>query len=275
MNALAVIAMKEIRDGIRNRWVVGSILLLTVLAVSLLLLGSAATGTVRADPMAITVVSLSSLTVYLLPLIALTLSFDALIGEFERGTMLLLLAYPVTRWQIIAGKFMAHMTILAAAVLVGYGVTGMALGITGGVEKSGLLAYLGMMGSSILLGAVFVGLGYLVSMLSRERATAVAYAIGVWLVFVVLYDLMLLGIVVADESHNVSQQLFSVLLLASPTDVYRILNLTGTDAVKLVSGMATVANTMELNSSVLVMIMVGWVAAPLIATGILFNRREL
>ena len=275
MNTIMVIALKEIRDGIRNRWVVGSILLLTVLALSLLLLGSAPGGAIKADPLAVTVVSLSSLTVYLLPLIALTLSFDALIGEFERGTMLLLLTYPVKRWQIIVGKFLAHMAILAAAVLVGYGLTGAALGLTGEVERSGIVAYLGMMGSSLLLGAVFIGLGYLVSMLARERATAIAYAIGVWLVFVVLYDLMLLGIVIADESHNLKQQLFSILLLASPTDVYRILNLTGTDAVKLVTGMTSVAKTMDLNKIQLIMIMGGWIVIPLITTCILLNRREL
>ena len=73
MNALAVIALKEIRDGIRNRWVISCILVLALLAVSQLLLGSAPGGSLKADPMAVTVVSLSSLSVYLIPLIALML----------------------------------------------------------------------------------------------------------------------------------------------------------------------------------------------------------
>ncbi len=275
MNAVWVIAMKEIRDGIRNRWVAGSILLLTILAVSLLLLGSAPAGSVKADTMAVTVVSLSSLTVYLLPLIALTLSFDALIGEFERGTMLLLLTYPVRRWQIIAGKFSGHLAILAAAVLVGYGLTGVVIGFTGEPGSSAIFAYILMMGSSVLLGAAFIGLGYLVSVLVRERAAAVACAIGMWLGFVVLYDLMLLGIVVADESHNLSQRLFSFMLLVNPTDVYRILNLTGTNVVNAITGMADVAATMELNKSVLIMILAGWVVVPIITVVFLFNRRDL
>ena len=42
-----------------------------------------------------TVVSLASLTVFLVPLIALLLAYDAIVGEAERGTLLLLLAYPV------------------------------------------------------------------------------------------------------------------------------------------------------------------------------------
>lgn len=275
MNALLTIAMNEIRDGIRNRWVIGSILLLAVLAMSLLLLGSSPVGAVKADTMAVTVVSLSSLTVYLLPLIALTLSFDALIGEFERGTMLLLLTYPVRRWQVVAGKFVGHLAILAIAVLLGYGTAGIAIGLTGDTDRAGIQAYISMMASSLLLGAVFIGLGYVVSIVARERATALAYAVGVWLCFVVLYDLLLLGIVVADEAQNLNQRLVSLLLLINPTDTYRILNLTGTEAVKVVTGMSAVADNLAVGKSTLLTIMVAWIVVPLVATGILFNRKEL
>lgn len=275
MNAILTIALKEVRDGIRNRWVIGSVLLLMVLAGSLMMLESAPAGSIKADAMAVMVVSLSSLSVYLIPLIALTLSFDALIGEFEQGTMLLLLTYPVKRWQIIIGKFVGHFAILAAAIFVGYGLTGSTLGLQGEIATSSIAAYIGMMSSSLLLGAVFLGLGYLVSMLARERATAVAYAIGVWLLFVVLYDLALLGVLVADEAQNLNQHLLSFLLLVSPTDVYRILNLTGTEAVKTMTGMTTVAEAMVLNKGSLIAIMLGWIVVPMVVTGILFNRREL
>ena len=189
--------------------------------------------------------------------------------------MLLLLTYPVKRWQIIVGKFVGHFAILAVAILVGYGLTGSIIGLGGETDSSSVAAYVGMMSSSLLLGAVFLGLGYLVSALARERATAVAYAIGVWLLFVVIYDLVLLGIVVADEAHNLNQEFFSFLLLISPTDVYRILNLTGTEVVKMMTGMTTLAETMNLNKGILIAIMIGWVVAPMIVTGILFNRREL
>ena len=98
-----LIAMQEIRVGLRNRWVLATTLLLAALALSLVLLGSAPTGTVKADPLAVVIVSLSSLTIFLVPLIALLLSFDAIVGEHERGTLMLLLAYPVARWQVVVG----------------------------------------------------------------------------------------------------------------------------------------------------------------------------
>src|SRR6185295_9917997 len=106
MNAVLVIARKEFGDGLRNRWVIAATLLMAALALALSLLGSAPTGVVAADRLAVTVVSLSSLSIYLVPLIALLLSFDAVVGEVQQGTMLLLLAYPLARWQVIAGKFL-------------------------------------------------------------------------------------------------------------------------------------------------------------------------
>src|SRR5579875_784943 len=99
MRQALLIAAKELRDGLRNRWVLAVTALLAAFALTLAFLGAAPTGTVKADALDVTVVSLSSLSIFLLPLIALLLSFDAVVGEMERGTLGLLLAYPVTRWQ--------------------------------------------------------------------------------------------------------------------------------------------------------------------------------
>ena len=109
MNAVCTIIGKEIRDGLRNRWVLATALLLGALALALGLLGSSPTGTVKADPLAVTVVSLSSLSIFLVPLIAMLLAYDAVVGEVDRGTMALLLSYPVARWQVLVGKFIGHL----------------------------------------------------------------------------------------------------------------------------------------------------------------------
>ena len=36
------------------------------------------------------------------------LAYDAIVGEADRGTLALLLSYPVARWQVMAGKFAGH-----------------------------------------------------------------------------------------------------------------------------------------------------------------------
>ena len=275
MSLLWTLAMKELRDGFRNRWVAAAIVVLGILALVLSVLGSAPTGSVRVSELDVSVISLASLSVYLIPLIALMLSYDALVGEFERGTMMLLLAYPVTRWQIIMGKFLGHLLILLIAVVVGYGGTVVLLTLFTGSGTEGWQAYVTMMASTLVLGAVFIALGYLISVTVRERATAAGVALGLWLVFVVLYDLLLFGILTMDAEQKISQQLFSAMMVASPTDSYRILNLSLFDGVSQAAGIAGVASEAGIGSLMLGGSLVSWIILPLALTLYLFQRREL
>ena len=203
------------------------------------------------------------------------LSFDALVGEFERGTMMLLLTYPVKRWQVIMGKFLGHVLILFIAIFVGYGGAMLILTFVNGASLDGWQAYVSMMASSLLLGAVFIALGYLVSVLVKERATAAGTAIGLWLVFVVLYDLLLFGLLLVDEGQVIGQQLFSMLMLISPTDTYRILNLSMFDGVSQAAGIAGIASEAGLSGTLLISVLLLWIAAPLAATLLVFQKREL
>lgn len=275
MKMLWILALKELRDGLRNRWIAAAILLLGSLALALSLLGSAPTGSVSVGELDITVISLASLSVYLIPLIALMLSFDSLVGEFERGTMMLLLTYPVARWQVIMGKFLGHVLILFIAILFGYGgALLIMIYITGG-NTEGWQAYAFMMFSTLLLGAVFIALGYLISVYVKERASAAGAAIGVWLIFVVLYDLVLFGMLLLDEQQVIGHQLLSILMLISPTDSYRILNLSLFEGVSQASGVAGIASQAGMSGSVLFIAMLAWVIFPLSATLMLFQRREI
>jgi Cu-processing system permease protein len=276
MRNVYLIAGKEIQEALRNRWVLATTLLLAALALTLTLLGSAPTGTVGVGALDVVIVSLSSLSIFLLPLIALLISHDAIAGEVERGTMLLLLSYPVGRWQVLIGKFAGHLAILAFATILGYGAAALVLAATGAAIDAGNLAAFAMMiGSSVLLGAVFIAVGYLVSALVRERATAAGIAIGIWLLLVVIYDMALLGLLVLDQGRTISAGVLDALLLANPTDVYRMFNLSGSANVSLFSGMAGLADTMSLNPPVLLFALLVWALLPLGLAAFAFSRREL
>jgi Cu-processing system permease protein len=275
MRAAWVIAGQEVRAGLRNRWILATTLLLAALALSLTLLGSAPTGTVGVDPLAVVVVSLTSLTIFLLPLIALLLSFDAVVGEQERGTLILLLAYPVARWEVVIGKFLGHTAILAIATVVGYGAAAAALSLQGDLEDAAWTAFAGMVGTSVLLGAAFIAIGGLASVIVHERATAAGIAVAVWLAFVLLYDTALLGILVADQGRTIDAGMLDVLLLLNPTDVYRLFNLTGSDAVSVYSGMAGPGEAGRLAPALLIGALGAWIAVPLGLATALFARRQL
>lgn len=276
MRNILLIAGKEIQEGLRNRWVLATTLLLAALALTLTFLGNAPTGSVGVGALDVVIVSLSSLTIFLVPLIALLISHDAIVGDMERGTMLLLLSYPVGRWQVILGKFAGHLAILAFSTVLGYGAAAIALVGTGAAIEAGSWTAFGMLiGSSILLGAVFIAIGYLVSALVHQRGTAAGIAIGIWLVLVLVYDMALLALLVVDQGRTVSAGILNALLLLNPTDVYRMFNLAGSTNVSVFSGMAGLADTMTLDAPVLLAALIAWAALPLALATLAFSRREL
>lgn len=276
MREIVIIAGKEIQEGLRNRWVLATTLLLLALSLTLSFLGSAPTGNVGVRALDVVIVSLSSLTIFLLPLIALLISYDAIVGEVDRGTMLLLLSYPVARWQVMLGKFVGHLAILAFATILGYGASAAALAVTGAtIDPESWLAFGRLIASSVLLGAAFVAIGYLISAKVRDRGTAGGIAIGVWLLLVLLYDMAILGILVTDQGRMLSADALNVLLLLNPADAYRMFNLAGSAGVSSLAGMAGVAESLTLPPLLLVATLALWVLLPLAAATAIFSRREL
>jgi Cu-processing system permease protein len=275
MKNILIIARKEVREGLRNRWVLATTLLLAALSLTLSFLGSAPTGNVGVSQLDVVIVSLSSLTIFLVPLIALLLSHDAIVGEMERGTMLLLLSYPIGRNQVILGKFLGHLAILSFATLFGYGAAAVALAATGTeIDATSWSSFISMLGSSVLLGAVFIAIGYLVSARVRERSTAGGIAIGIWLFFVLIYDMALLGALVASGGHALPTGLLDALLLLNPTDTYRMLNL-GSGEASALSGMGGIAGHTGLNATMLIAALGAWTILPLALAAATFSRREL
>lgn len=276
MMPILVIAGAEIRTALRNRWVLAATLLLAALALTLSFLGSAPAGTVGAGPLEVTVVSLASLTIFLVPLIALLLAYDAVVGEGERGTLVLLLAYPVARWQVVLGKYLGHTAVLAFATCLGYGAAGLVIGWGAAApDAESWLAFAAMIGSSVLLGMAFLALGYLVSVAARDRGMAAGIAIGVWLLLVLLYDMALLGVLAWDQGKTITAGLFNDLLLLDPADVYRLFNLSGLAKVSVFSGMAGLAEQAQLDRFALLAALGLWAAVPLALAALLFRRKQL
>ena len=251
-------------------------MLLAALALSLGFLGSTPTGSVKVDPLTVTVVSLSSLSIFLIPLIAMLLSYDALIGEIERGTMALLLSYPVSRVQILAGKFIGHIIILTLATAAGYGLAGIALQLAnGGIDIAAWKPFALLIAASVVLGAAFLAMGYVISAKVKERGTAAGVAIGVWLFFVVIFDMTLLGVLVADSEQTITAPVVEGILLLNPADIYRLLNLTGYENTAMYAGMAGLSEQISLTVPVLLAAQVLWVFVPLVLAAWIFGRRQI
>lgn len=268
---LFTIAAQEFRLARRNLWVVLATGALAVFAVALGFLGAGQGAALKADTLSLTAASLSTLSVYLIPLIALLMSYDALSGEVERGTLALTLATPARRWELFTAKFAAQALAVGFAITIGFAIAGSVIGAIYGVTVEGLMAWGRLVGTGFALGAVFVSLGMTLSALAGRTATAAAFAVGFWLLLVVLYDLALLGGVIAAGDSLFTTHIFPWLVLANPADAFRLYNLTGLDAAP-VAGIDGLARTMPFPPATALASLALWLVAS-IALGIHFTRR--
>jgi Cu-processing system permease protein len=257
---MRVVAEKEFFDRIRNRWVLAVAALFTVFALAIAYLGAAQHGAVGFRGIDATIASLVSLVIYLVPLIALILGYDAVVGERERGSLDLLLSMPVTRVEVLLGKYIGLAAALAFSTLAGFGLAGLVLSYRIGVEA--LYQYAAFLVTALLLGWAFLSIAVLVSVLAADRVRASGIAIALWFFFVLIYDLLLLGLLVATEGR-LSAAYLPGLLMLNPADVFRMLNVLGLEDVRRLYGLATAVPEVLANAWVMAAAMLFWIGAPL------------
>jgi len=258
--SLSTIAGKEFWDRIRNRWVLAVAIVFTVFALVIAYFGSAQQGTIGFRSIEFTIASLVSLVIYLIPLIALVLGFDAIVGERERGSLDLLLSMPITRFELLLGKYLGLAGALAFSTIAGFGLVAVVLASEMSTEA--LFHYFGFMFSSVLLGMAFLSIAVMLSVFATDRTRASGLAIAMWFFFVLIFDLLLLGaLVVTGGSYG--GEIFPYLLLLNPADVFRVLNIFSLEDVRNMYGLATVFPKALAETWVLTLVMLAWIAAPL------------
>ncbi len=254
-----IMAGKEFRDRIRNLWVLAVAVIFSLFALAIAYFGSAQMGSVGFRGIDVTIASLVSLVIYLVPLIALILGYDAIVGERERGSLELLVSMPITRFEVLLGKYLGLSAALSCSTVIGFGAGLLPLAAQLGAND--LYHYLGFVLSAILMGMAFLSLSLLVSVLAPDRMRASGMAIALWFFFVLIFDLLLTGALVVSQG-NLGSAVFGTLLMLNPADVFRLLNIFSSEQVQTMYGLATVMPENLTNPAVLVCIMLGWIAAP-------------
>ena len=210
---ITTIASKEFWDRIRNRWVLAVALVFTAFALVIAYFGAAQQGSVGFRSIDVTIASLVSLVIYLIPLIALILGFDAIVGERERGSLDLLLSMPITRLELLLGKYFGLAAALTFSTVAGFGLV--AIVLSPQLDLNALFHYFGFMLSSVLLGCAFLSLAVMLSVFATDRTRASGLAIALWFFFVLVFDLLLLGALVVTGGQW-GGEIFPYLLLANP-----------------------------------------------------------
>lgn len=254
-----VIAVKEFRDRIRNRWVLAVAIIFALFALAIAYFGASQQGEVGLRSVDVTVASLVSLVIYLVPLIALILGYDAIVGEKERGSLELMLSMPITRFEILLGKYMGLAGALSCSTVIGFGAGLLPLASALSVDDG--FHYAGFVGSAILMGLAFLSISMLVSVVALDRVRASGVAIALWFFFVLIFDLLLMGGLVMSQGR-LSSGMFAGLLMLNPADVFRLLNIFSSEQVQSMYGLATVMPDRLTDPAVLLAIMLAWIVVP-------------
>ena len=235
---------------------------------------------------------------FLIPLVGIAFGFDAINGERAGGTLPRLLAQPIYRDDVINGKFIAGLGVIAVtliaitAVVAGIGIV--RLGIVPDAE--GVLRLILWLAVSVVYIGFWLAFATLCSVAFRRAATSALVAIGVWL------GITLFGSILASAVANVlapttatssttdllaNAQLAELLSRLSPATLYQeatvvLLNpAVRTIGVVLASQVdQAIPSTLSLPQSLLlvwpqIVAMVGLTVVSFAAAYVLFMRQEV
>lgn len=211
--------------------------------------------------------SLATLCVYVVPLAALAYGYDAVVTPADRGWLDVLSALPVTRLRVLLGTTLGRATVMTGGVLLGFLLPAARLAAEYGPWSWAPLATVLL--TATLLGLAFLGIAVLASTVAREKTQALGLALLAWVWFVLVHDLLALGVVAAFDLPEGAVQ---AAVLANPASVYRVLVLTVLGAGGA-GGFSGVLSAVGLSPALLGLVLLGWVVGPIaLALGIVRRR---
>jgi Cu-processing system permease protein len=210
--------VKELRDALSNRWLVGYAVLLGALGFAATATGLDSTSGLAMQAFGRTTATLMNLCLLLAPLVAVLMGAGAIAGEQERGTLDHLLAQPLTRSRLLLAKHAGLSIALTGATIAGFVPAGIVIAVAAGAGMLG--HYLLFPAIAVLAGAAMVSIGLLISVTSRSAAQAQGTAVFTWFAFVLLYDLVLMGSLAVS---GMPAEWLAGALVANPVDAARVL----------------------------------------------------
>jgi Cu-processing system permease protein len=221
---LLLVARQERILAVRSRWTQIFAVVFALLALAVAASGYVLSGGHGVQDFARTAASLVQLVLLLVPLTALLIGVLSLAPD--RGAAELLFSQPIARHTILLGKLLGLFEALVAAQALGFGAAGIVVFWQSGDD--GLSAFLILCAASIALTAIFLSLAawLAATAIGRRRTRALAFALVVWFMTVVLFDVAALGLASLLPSGSASRVLI-VAVLVDPVDAMRTAALLG------------------------------------------------
>lgn len=131
--------------------------------------------------------------------------------------MLYILAQPVSKIEVLLGKFVGLALSLLVALLTGFGLSGIVIAWHGSTMQA--FNYLSLVGLTLLLALSSLGIGMLISSVLKKSDTAIGVALFVWLILVFFGDLGVMG---SAMILNIDINQLFALSLINPLQVFKL-----------------------------------------------------
>lgn len=274
LESILILTQKELRDALRNRWFLLYALAFAVLSLALAWTALSGAGNYGLAGFGRTGASMINLVLLIVPLMGLTLGALSLAGEREKGTLLYLLAQPINQIELLIGKFVGLSLALIAALVLGFGTTGVMITLFSNDNSSGEISiYLNLLLLSCLLAIAALSIGFFISAAVKRGSTAVGMALFVWLVLVFMGDLGVMGTALLLRL-DVGQLL--ALVLTNPLQLFKVAavyNIRDNLEVLGPAGLYAMRTYGTRLLPLLISLLLVWVVVPFFGTYFLFNRR--
>lgn len=129
---------------------------------------------------------------FFVPFIGIALGFDAINSEHSRGTLSRLLAQPIFRDALLAGKFLSGLaTIGITLTTLWLLVTGLGLVLLG-IPPSGeeVVRSAAFLVTTIVYGGVWLAIAIFFSVAFRQPATSALASLALWLLFSIFWSMI-------------------------------------------------------------------------------------
>jgi Cu-processing system permease protein len=269
---VGVVAREEYRRALETRWLFVFTALFALLVLGLSYFGLAQSREVGFQGFARVTLSLMNLVLVIVPLTGLMLGVTGIAGGGE--SLSLLLAQPVSRGEVLAGKFLGLAAALGVAQALGFGGGGVVVALNGGASQVSGFLVLTLL--SLVLGWVTLAAAICIAALWPDRLRAMSIALMLWLLMVIAYDLVVLGATTLLSGLPLQSVLFPALIV-NPVDLVRVLTTLAVGSGALFGPTSAVlmrmfGTTAGVALGLAVLLVEG--AVPLIVAARVFRRRD-
>ncbi|MFW6375676.1 MAG: ABC transporter permease [Thermoplasmatota archaeon] len=276
-----VIAKKEFKSNIKNKWIILFVLIFFGLTVLVSFYGSSK-GDDEWRNLEQTILWMSTYMEYMIPILGVILGYGSIVREKEKGSLQLVLSYPVQRGEVLSGKFLGLWGVFTVCVTSGLTLGGLIIG-----SKVSFLFwsdyYLFIL-ASVILGGVYISIALMLSVIFEDSMSAMSSSVFVLFLFSFLWLGMMYALAEATfgwssmKTGSPPRWYFSLQLL-NPTLIWftlLALNIPPFRAWALeFGGEKPVGTPSFYDTWVMIGILVIWIAIPLLVGEYILKRKDI